>query len=83
MYRTGTDEIAFSIVFKLNGTIECDEITYHDPMGRPSSTEHVGDATFSVETSLVMEESTGQINDFAIESVKIVPGIRWPYDDVD
>jgi hypothetical protein len=83
VYRTDADEIAFSIVFTLKGEIECDEIHDHDPMERPWTTEFVGEATFSVETSQVMEESTGQITEFTLESVKIIPGSRWPYDDVD
>jgi hypothetical protein len=83
VYRTDADEIAFSIVFTLKGEIECDEIHDHEPMERPWTTEFVGEATFSVETSQVMEESTGQITEFTVESVKIIPGSRWPYDDVD
>lgn len=83
VYRTDADEVAFSIVFTLKGEIKCDEIHDHDPMERPWTTEFVGEATFSVETSQVMEESTGQITEFTVESVKIIPGIRWPYDDFD
>lgn len=83
VYRTGDEEVAFSIRFRIGGAIECDEIHDYSPMERPWTSEFVGDATFSVETSQVMEESTGQITEFTVESVKTIPGIGWPYDEID
>lgn len=83
VYRIEDGEVAFSITFTIKGTIECDEIHDYDPMERPWTTEFVGEATFSVETSQVMEESTGHITEFTVESVKVIPGIRWPCDQID
>ena len=83
VYRIADEEIAFSIVFAIKGSIECDEINDSDTMERQWSTEFVGEATFAVETSQVMEESTGQVTEFKIESVDILPGIQWPYDEID
>lgn len=83
VYRIENKEIAFSIKFTVKGAIECDEIHDYDPMDRPWTTEFVGEATFAVETSQVLDESTGQVTEFTIESVKIIPGIRWPYDEID
>ncbi len=83
VYRTNEEEVAFSITFKIPGTIECDEIYDCDPRERPWTTEFFGEAIFSVETSQVMEESTGQITEFTVDSVKIAPDIGWPFDEID
>lgn len=83
VYRTGVDEIAFSITFKLQGTIECDEENYQGPHVRPRTDLFTADAEFAVKTSQVMKESTGQITEFDVENVEIAPGYGWPYDEID
>jgi hypothetical protein len=83
VYRIDGGEIGFAIEFTVKGMIECDEIEDFDPRERPWTTQFVGGVTFKIRTSQVLEESTGQVNEFTIERVKIIPGFQWPYDDVD
>jgi len=83
VYRIDGGEIGFSIEFTVKGVIECDEIEDYDPRERPWTTEFAGGVTFKIQTSQVLEEATGQVNEFTIERVKIIPGFQWPYDDID
>ena len=83
VYRMEDNQLAFSIGFTLKGSIECDEWHDYDPTERPWTTDFVGEATFFVETSLVLEVSTGLVTDFTTEKVKIIPGTQWPYDEID
>ncbi len=83
VYRIDGGEIGFSIEFTVKGMIECDEIEDYDPRERSWTTEFAGGATFKIQTSQVLEESTGQVSEFTVERVKIIPGFQWPYDDID
>lgn len=83
VYRTDVDEVFFSITFEVEGVITCELDCSHDPRVAPWSMHSEGNVTFSVVTSLVMVESTGEINSFSVESVKIKPGRGWQYDEWD
>lgn len=83
------DQVAVGIDYKVDGEITClEQREEYYPSGDEVFSEwfeieYVGDATFKVSMTVILDKNSGGSQDFEINDLEVTLGVKWPYHDDD